>query len=571
MRRTILLPRPAHLALLMCSLLCLNVGTAEAQVPSSAQADRAREQVITPENLSPDSADNMGLPDMGEIFAPEGADQITFVLREFSIDGVTVYTPAELAPFYQPYIGQTISLTRVYDIAARINQKYRQDGYLITQVVVPEQTIDGGRVRLQVVEGALEDVSISGELTQRDRPLVASYGNKLTQSAPLRADQMERYLLLLNDIPGMSARSIIGPSNIPGKADIEIAVDRTPANFLLSADNYGSKYLGPLQLTAAAQLNNPFRINDRLVAQVVHAPDDQELTYSYLAYDLPVGNEGTRLTVDGTYSDTAPGFDIAFLDPKGYAAVLGTTVSHPFIRTRHENLNGFARFDYQNTGTSNNLGVKTKDNIRSLRIGGNYELLSKALGTSVNTVSAQLSRGLDIMGASDQGDLDLSRPSGNPQYTKFEVEFSRLQNLRAGLNALVAVKGQRASGALLSSEEFGLGGMTSGYGRGYDPSEITGDHGLAGKAELQWSPAVLSRGPVQGAQVYAFYDVGSVWDDDATVASDERLSLASTGLGFRAGLGAFTAHATAAVPLTRDVGVEADTDPRLFFSVAARF
>ncbi len=570
MRRAHLLT-PTRLVALCAVLLCYEIGSARAQVPSSAQPDRARGQVATPYTLSGDESDDVGLPDMGQIFAPEGSDQVTFTLRELRIDGVSVYSQDELAPLYQSYIGQTISLTRVYDIAARINQKYRGDGYLITQVVVPEQTIDDGRVRLQVVEGALEGVSISGELSDSDRPLVANYGDKLTETAPLRADRMERYLLLLNDIPGMSARSIIGPSNIPGKADIQIAVDRTPANFLLSVDNYGSKYLGPLQLTAASQLNNPFRLNDRLVAQVVHAPDDEELTYSYLGYDLPIGQEGTRIAVDGTYSDTAPGFDIAFLEPKGYAAVLGTTLTHPFIRTREENLNGFVRFDYQNTGTSNILGVKTKDNIRSLRLGGNYEVLSTFLGTSVNTLSGQLSQGLNIMGASDKDDADLSRADGNPQYTKLELELSRLQRLGSGLQALVSVKGQKASGPLLSSEEFGLGGMASGYGRGYDPSEVTGDHGLAGKAELQWSPAALSRGPVQGTQVYAFYDVGSVWDDDATVASNQRVSLASTGLGLRTGLGPFSAHATAAVPLTRDVGVEADTDPRFFFSVAARF
>ncbi|MGA4816816.1 POTRA domain-containing protein [Pseudomonas aeruginosa] len=47
-------------------------------------------------------------------------------------------------------------------LANRLTAKYRQDGYLLTQVVVPEQSIEGGKVRLQVIEGYLEHVQIKG-------------------------------------------------------------------------------------------------------------------------------------------------------------------------------------------------------------------------------------------------------------------------------------------------------------------------------------------------------------------------------------------------------------------------
>lgn len=538
-------------------------------VPPSAQPDRVIDQVIIPQSI-PSHAANVNVPEIRIEGAPQGAENIKFRLNALTIDGVQAYSQADLSPIYEADLGQTITLTRLYEIAAQITRKYRADGYIISQVVVPEQKIDGGNARLLVVEGSLNGVNLEGDFNETDRQLVAQLSNKLTQSEPLNAADLERYLLLINDIPGLSARSIIGPSNVPGKADIRIITERDPFNFLLGADNYGSRYLGPAQLTAAAQFNNPLGLNDRLLAQFVTAPHKDKMYFSYLSYEAPITDEGTTLGIDASYSDTAPGYDLSIFKPKGHAGLLGMTVKHPLIRTRNENLNVFLRFDYLNAGTNNALEVKTKDDVRSIRIGGSYELLSNAFGTSVNTASVQISQGLNIFHASRKGDAGMSRPDGNPQYTKIEAEFARMQRIKAGLNALVAVKGQKSSSAVLSSEEFGLGGMASGYGRGYDPSEITGDSGFGAKAELQWNPSI-SAPMVENVQVYGFYDVGTVWDDDATTAKDRRKSLASTGFGARANVGPLQADATVAFPLTRKVATENNKDPRFFVSVTSRF
>jgi len=134
---------------------------------------------------------------------------------------------------------------------------------------------------------------------------------------------------------------------------------------------------------------------------------------------------------------------------------------------------------------------------------------------------------------------------------------------------MVSLKGQYSNDALLSSEEFGVGG--SNYGRGYDPSEIVGDKGIAGKVELQWS------NPFQASlfdsyQVFGFYDAGRVWNKDATTADAKIDSLASTGVGMR---GTFlygtNLEAFWALPLTQDVGSRGGETPRVSVKVAHPF
>ncbi len=176
-----------------------------------------------------------------------------------------------------------------------------------------------------------------------------------------------------------------------------------------------------------------------------------------------------------------------------------------------------------------------------------------------------------MFGASEEGGPDLTRAKGDPRYTKLEAEYQRLQRVTGSVNILGSVRGQIASDALLSSEEFGLGGITGG--RGYDPSEVVGDHGLAAKVELQWkNPVKLDSKFVDGYHIYTFYDVGTVWNEDATTSRQKRDSLASAGAGIRADLPYdVEAGLAVAVPLTRRVATKNDEDPKVYFNLSKKF
>lgn len=537
-------------------------------------ADPGRVQGQVPRlDLQDDSSTQVNVPEVRIEGAPQGADNIRFVLKDLQLEGVTAYSADELRSIYANDLGQTITLTRLYEIAGDITRKYRNDGYIITQTVVPAQTIDGGDARLLVVEGSLDQVMVEGPLPAASTAQIQRMANKLRDSQPLRAQDLERYLLLINDLPGVSARSIIGPSATEtGKADLRVLVNERDAyDFFAGADNYGSEYLGPLQLTAAAVRNGIFGRNDSLLVQGVMTPSDDELYYAYGAYSMPLGAEGTKLTLDYAYTDTKPGEDLEVFDVEGFSTTVGATLTHPFIRTRNENLTARLRVEGKTSSTKSELGVSTDDDIRSVRLGARYELLSTFIGTSVNMVDVQVSKGLGIFGASEEGDSDLSRAEGDPEYTKFEAEITRLQRIVKGFNILLGVRGQISPDHLLSSEEIGFGGMGVGYGRGYDPSEIVGDDGVAAKVEVQWNAPVL-QDTIESFQLYGFYDVGSVWNSDATTADDEKNSIASTGFGFRSKITpTINFDAAVAFPLTESVATENDRDPRYLFSLNSTF
>ena len=123
--------------------------------------------------------------------------------------------------------------------------------------------------------------------------------------------------------------------------------------------------------------------------------------------------------------------------------------------------------------------------------------------------------------------------------------------------------------SLLSSEEFGLGG--SQFSRAYDPSEVTGDHGIAVKFELQkgiktdWSI-------LKSYQAYLYIDQGTVLVRNSSASEEDQNSLTSSGLGLRANINEWlSGYFEIGLPLSRNVGSEGNKDPRFFFSINARY
>ncbi len=505
--------------------------------------------------------------------APAGAENVRFELGGIAMEGATVYPEHVLRSLYADKMGQTISLADLYVIAADVTRKYRNDGYILTQVVVPPQTIDGGIAKLKVVEGFIDNIEVRGDTNGLN--LVRQYAAHIKKGGPLNTAHLERALLLINDLAGVDARSILNPSpDTAGAADLVIIVDRKPYDAQIGIDNFGTRFLGPLQLSAAGSANSWLGRNERITGQFIMAPDYDhyhELLYGSLSYEQPVWTRGTMAEVFFSHTHTTPGYTLDQFDVQGWAMNMSAQLEHPFIRSRSINLDGRIMFDVREVTTKNNIPVDPtrKDHIRALRFGGTFEAIDDFLGIAYNIADVRFSKGLELFGANDGGDLQSSRPFADITFFKMNAELQRLQRITGNINLLLGVTGQWANDAVLASEEFGVGGMN--YGRGFDASEITGDDGIAGKVEAQWTePYDLSM--LDTYQLYSFYDAGRVWNDDATTNSLKKETVTSAGVGIRADFNEMTtAGLMMAFPLNNTPNTQNDRDPRFYVNVNRRF
>src|SRR5579883_705837 len=562
-------------------------------IPSPAAPGRI-ERELTPPPAPPPVSAPPPVPAAPAVPVP-APGALTFVLKDVVVDGATVYTAQQLRQAYQGFLGKPVSVDALAQLEQAITTQYRRDGYILARALIPSgQAIDpaAGIVHVQVYEGYIDKVrldpldyevgsrgklvraildKIAGGCRSGDRPVDG-------KPCPLHRDTLERYLLLANDLPGVKASAIIQPSpDVPGAADLFVTITEKPYDVTAQVNNRGSPFTGPFLGELSGSLNNLMDYYERTTVRGVVSLPFNELQLGNATEEIPLGSEGLRMVLGGTDSRSRPGLALRSQDVVTKSQSLSFALAYPLIRTRSENLLLRGEFNWRDDITDVGGAKLFDDHARILSAEASYDLADSWLG--VNLIDVSVGQGLPILDATPQNSPFASHTGADGVFTKFNAELSRLQQILAEWNLLAAVSGQYSVHKLLVEEQFGYGGER--FGRAYDPSEILGDRGIAGKLELQytpaWGPGALGTGDaLKALQFYTFYDIGRVWNPGVGEAVPSA-SAASTGAGVRYTVTDYVSgYLEVAKPLTRPVQSlvsegESGKAPRIFFSVAARF
>ncbi|MDR3424761.1 MAG: ShlB/FhaC/HecB family hemolysin secretion/activation protein [Alphaproteobacteria bacterium] len=565
---------------LLSALILASAGLSPAlavEVPAAVNPGQVEKQFQAPEKTNNHLELNLPAPTESQPLSDILRAQLEknkFVLKGIVIDGATVYKAEDLASAYQDKIGQEISLLDAREIAARITAHYRNDGYILSQAIVPVQTITNGELHIRVVEGYLDNVTFEGDVgSDREKRALESFADKIKATHPTKMADLERYMLLMNDLPGETVTGLIRPAESQfGAADLVLTVNQKVVEGSYTFDNRGSKYIGPWEHTFMLGANSLLDSFDHTQLRVETADPLKELFGIQLQHDEILDSEGTKLSLSASHFRTEPNSSyLEGLHVVGDSDLFEAKVSHPFMRLREQTIVGTAIFDVHNT--SNDLPdipyTLSTDRLRVARVGGLYSFLDDMLGSDL--VNVQLSQGMNIFNATSSGDVR-SNPIGNSAFTKTNFDVSRLQQLPGNFSFLTGATAQYSFDPLLTDEQFSLGGAD--YGRAFDPAEALGDSGIAGKFELRYDGRV-DEPYFDSYQLFTFYDVGEAWVRGAAatgVASDS--SLSSMGLGARTN---FTSYLSSSlefdVPVIRppDDPTSYRHDPRIFFSLSAHF
>lgn len=561
MRRRLLF-RCFLLPVLVATVLQLALGGA---VAAQQVADPSKIEEQFEERVVPRSEVIIRVPDDNSDSLVRESD-VRFMLREVAIEGATVLSQAQLRDVYGRFIGQEISVMQLFEFADRLTALYRNNGYILSRVVVPAQEIPDGVARLVAVEGRIGEVRVEGKISSGMR-LVARLAEKIRASVPLRADVMERYMLLINDLPGIEAQAVLKASQTPGATDLTILLQERRTSHYFSANNRGSKFNGPIQLQHGSSFNGLLGTRGKTSVRLIGSGDFNEFQFYQLAHEQPLGSEGTILSMAGRYSRSRPGSDLADLDIDSRSYSGRVALRYPVIRSRAKTLYARAGIRIRNTDAETLGEPLSEDKLRVAFLGGTYDFIDSADG--INLIDLEVSKGLDILAASQTGAPLLSRADAETGFLKVNLSAMRLQRLAKGVSLLVDVIGQFSSDGLAAAEELAIGGTT--YGRVFDPAEITGERGVAGRVELRYDGT--AGGILNRYQLYGFADYGTVWDRSPD-GGYTRTDLASAGGGARLTFTTnLSGYAEIAVPTKRtpDYIAEWGNSARAFVGLTLRF
>ncbi len=490
------------------------------------------------------------------------APEQPFVLGGVIVAGTQVFEPQEFLPLYQHLLGRHVTREQLQQVADAITQHYRDAGFILSQAILPAQPVSFGIVQLQVVEGYISRAQLAGDAG--DRGVIKAYLDKITAIRPLRAMRLQRYLLLINDLPGVSAHFKMRPLPQAGAYELTAFVNRRKHHVALGIDNRGSERLGPGRGSLSVNWYSLFRRHEHIGMWLRSSTDAEELKNVAAAGAWPVGAEGQMLLASGSYTDAEPGGALQGTQTEITAArfILGYEFSA--IRRRGHSLALRGRLKFYDSKTDQRGSRIREDNLRSLKLAGDYIWSSKK--TAVRGF-VQLSQGIDGLGAEKFTAPGRSNADRVIDFTKAEMELTYVTELTAASSVLLQLMAQYTDDVLPFSEYFSFGGRY--VGRAYDPAELSGDRGAAFKLELRYDTKVRA-GPVSKIQFYAFYDTGAIWRRDPN-RSWQRESAAAAGGGLRFRLmKSLTGYLEAAKPLTRPSEEDGD-DVRLFARLEYHF
>ena len=178
-------------------------------VPSVAEPQRLDKRFEEPK--VPGSVMEPEVPEAKSYKPSKDLKKIRFILKEIVVKGSTVYSHNAFRRWQKRFIDKKVSLALIYRFAEKITAKYRNDGYLLSRAIVVPQNIKNGVVTIQIVEGYIGNLKIRGPV-KGSKMFLKSYGKALLRSSPLKAKDLERYLLLIDDLPGVSVESVLVPS-----------------------------------------------------------------------------------------------------------------------------------------------------------------------------------------------------------------------------------------------------------------------------------------------------------------------------------------------------------------------
>lgn len=468
-----------------------------------------------------------------ELVLPAGT---ALEVTAFEISGNSIFDSATLQALVASGKGQSLTLAQLHVLVARITAHYRQAGYALARAYLPQQSTQGGTLRIEVLEPRLDAVRITNHSDVSSAFLEQTLSN-LPRGEVIRDQDFQGLLLRLSDVLGTHASAELQPNQTPGGADLAVEVQAGAAGqAAVALDNYGGRYTGRERLSATLQWYNPLHRGDVLgVAALTTGP---RLNYGRLNYEVPLDGQGDTLGAALSSLHYTLGDSATSLQAHGSAEQGSVWLGKSILRSKDNNLSARLQYDSLTLRDDADASATASQADRSLTLWtaqAQLDVRDTLLGGGLNVASLALHGGSVHFDntASALLDAQTARTSGDFSYGG--LSLARTQSLGTTTSLALTYRGQWSQGNLDASQKFNLGGARNV--RAYESDALSGDSGQALSLELRQDLPWLTQFGNNGQwQALLFCDAGqvhvsqNVWN---TGANNADISGAGLGLSWR--------------------------------------
>jgi hemolysin activation/secretion protein len=477
-------------------------------------------------------------------------DEVRFQISRFDVSGNSLLSPAEVQAALNPWTGPGRDFGDVQRALEALEALYHARGYKVVTVQLPEQELNGGVVRLNVIQTRLSRVTVGGNRWFSEANIRAGLPTLRPGQTPNLQD-VSANLRLVNENPAKKVKLNLAAAEAEDEVEARVeVVDERPWKVMFSADNTGTEATGETHAGVMLQHANLWgrdHVGSLQYTTTAERPD--RVAVWSAGYHIPLYTLGDSIDLFASYSNVDSGtvnagiFDLAV---SGKGAVYGARYTHALAK--RGNLESRLAYGVDYKAYKNNVvfGGQNFGNdvsVHPLSIGW-----AGSAVTSDGEANIALTVLQNIAGGPRGGTRDFAAVRANAKASYTMLRFSAaLSNVIAGdWQTRVLLNGQATGDALVPGEQFGAGGSTTV--RGFGERDLATDSGFVTNVEL-YTPNLCTRAGWQ-CRLLGFYD--SAWGQRNHILPGElrRTAISSAGLGLR-----FAAASRASVQLDYGHGI----------------
>lgn len=479
-------------------------------------------ELLTPPSAAPSVPETLPSDIPGEI-----------KVEGYEVEGSTVFSKEDFDRVLKPYVGN-ISFAQLLQARSAITKLYVDNGYITSGAFIPPQTLTGGVVKIQVVEGSIEEIRVSG--TGRLNPNYVRSRLELGTKTPLNVNRLLESLQLLQLNPlirNISAELSAGTRSGLSVLEVTVRPERT-FSATIGLDNSSPPSVGVFRRQLNINQANLTGNGDTFSVNYSNTNGSNQLEANYI-FPVNARNGTIRLGFDWIKSSIIEEpFDQVDIGAVSYDYEL--SFRQPLILTPNKELALGLTLNRRESNTSLlgepfqlSPGANEKGQTR-LAVIRFFQEWTQRESRSVFAARSQFNLGIGAFDAS----IRESAPDGRFFSWRGQAQWLRLLGGNAADPSgspvlLIRADMQLSDRPLVPLEQFALGGFDSV--RGYRQDLFLTDNGILGSVEIR-IPVYRLRDRPGVFQVIPFVDVGKVWNNGDRENPDPS-TIASIGVGLQ--------------------------------------
>ncbi len=459
-----------------------------------------------------------------------------FDIERFELSAYTLLSPAEVGRIVGPYTGKDKDFPDIQRALEALEQAFRDLGYGVVQVLLPEQDITRGVVQFRVLQPTVGKVVIEGN-THFDSANIRHSLPSVKEGETPNSKDIARNLQITAEHPVKQTSVLLRSGASEEQIDVNIKItDDKPWRGFLTLDNTGTGDTGYWRLGIGLQHANVFNSDHVFTAQYVTSPTELDQVSVYgVGYRIPFYGLNSSLDLVAGYSDVDSGTVQGLFNVSGRGTIASLRWNYYLPKLadyEHKVAFGldYRAFENQVLFAGTSIVPDVTVHPASLTYSG------LARGTA-SELSFYASGAKNIPGGKNGDDaaFQASRAGASADYSVFRYGFNYVRQFQNNWQTRLGFNGQHTKDPLVSGEQFGIGGPDSV--RGYELRELSNDRGMAAQLEL-YTPDVASSvglGDSYKLRLLGFFDYGSVSRVDPLPGETADAFIKSAGIGLRVG------------------------------------